>query len=222
MKLVIKDQNGNDVEFERVSIIPGGIELIIGSEVTESVPISPAVMPEVATPEPEATYAADVPASAPSVFDTPAVPSPETPDVATGFEVDKQGVIWDERIHSSSKKKTKSTGLWAKRKNLQDGYYEQITAQLLSGVTQPEPEPISDTRPTPAAPAVPQMAADTPAVPEIPAVPETVGTTSAAPATPAPSVPAVPTPPAPLPDGNQVGNANDLGSILSAWGTDNS
>ena len=44
-------------------------------------------------------------------------------------ELDKDGLPWDERIHSSSKKQTKK-GVWSKRKNLEDGVFEQVIAEL--------------------------------------------------------------------------------------------
>ena len=112
------------------------------------------------------------------------------------------------------KKQAKATGKWAKRKNLPDGLYETVTAELLGGA-QPEPTIISDERPTPATPEVPNVASDTPATPDVPDVPSAVAATPEAPA-----VPEVPAAPAALPENNQVGEADDeLAGILSNWGT---
>lgn len=227
MNLVILDSEGNEVSFERVSLTPGGIEIILGELSATSVPVCPAEVPE-------ATYTPDVPTTAPSVFagESPmqtlekAVTELEaTVDTLTTesseVEVDKQGAPWDERIHSSSKKQT-SKGLWAKRKNLPDGLYEQITAQLISGQPQPEPAPVSTARPTPVAGEVPEVPVNT-AVPSVPDVPAAVGqtiTTPAVPQAPAAATPEVPQAPAPLPENNQIGDSNDssLSGILSAWG----
>lgn len=223
MNLVILDSEGNEVSFERVSLTPGGIEIVLGELSATSVPVCPAEVPE-------ATYTPDVPVTAPSVFastvDTPTTESSEV-DVVVGIgglgpEVDKQGAPWDERIHSSSKKLVKGTGLWAKRRNLPDGLYEQITAQLISGQPQPEPAPVSTARPTPVAGEVPEVPVNT-AVPSVPDVPAAVGQTIATPAVPqapAAATPEVPQAPAPLPENNQIGDSNDssLSGILSAWG----
>lgn len=43
---------------------------------------------------------------------------------------DKDGLQWDERIHSSNKKLT-AKGVWQRRKNITDEYYEQIKNELL-------------------------------------------------------------------------------------------
>lgn len=218
MNLVILDSEGNEVTFERVSLIPGGIEITLGDMVTTSVPITPAVDTTMVDALPSA---ADVAAHAPSVFNTPAVgqqpiQSPDPVDLVD--PVDKQGVPWDERIHSSSKKQS-AKGLWAKRRNLAEGVYEQITAELLSGQPQPEPTPVSDERLAPITPEVPNVPAPTQSVPELPVEQAAAGTAPEVPEVPAGS--AVPTPPAPLPDDNQIGDANDsaLSGILSAWGS---
>lgn len=226
MNLVILDSDGNELALERVSLIRDGMELVVGAALEKSVPVCPAEEPVNETP-----YAPDVPESAPSVFDTPAkdtivggdtiiTPEPQ-PLSGVGVEVDKQGVPWDERIHSSSKKKT-AKGVWAKRKNLPEGLHEQITAQLLSGQPQPEPTPVSDERPAPITGAVPEIPAgqQESAVPAVPNGVEQVTTTSAIPEAPVAATPEVPQAPAPLPEGNQIGDSNDssLSGILSTWG----
>ena len=231
MNLVILDSAGNEVSFERVSLTPGGIEIVLGELDSAAISVAPAVIPEAHVSEAHVSEApsapilaavpnaADVAPAAPSVFDTPVVgqkPAPALtgePILTTGVEVDKQGVPWDARIHSSSKKLS-TKGIWAKRRNLAEGVYETITAELLSGQPQPEPAPVSQDRPVPVAPAVPNAPTATPAAPvatpaaSTPAVPQ------------APEVPSVPEAPAPLPDDNQLGDANDsaLSGILSAWG----
>ncbi len=220
MNLVILDSDGNELALERVSLIPGGMELVVGVALEKSVPVCPAEELVNETP-----YAPDVPESAPSVFDTPANDTTITPEPqplsGVGVEVDKQGVPWDERIHSSSKKKT-AKGVWAKRKNLPEGLHEQITAQLLSGQPQPEPTPVSDERPAPIAGAVPEIPAgqQESAVPAVPNGVEQVTTTSTIPEAPVAAAAEVPQAPAPLPEGNQIGDSNDssLSGILSTWG----
>lgn len=65
---------------------------------------------------------------------------------------DKEGLPWDERIHSSNKKLT-AKGVWQRRKNIEDSYYESIKNELL-GVTPAE---------TPVAPVVEEVV-ETPVV----------------------------------------------------------
>lgn len=232
MNLVILDSAGNEVSFERVSLTPGGIEIVLGELDSAAISVAPAEIPQAdvakikeahvseapAAPLAAVPNAADVAPSAPSVFDTPVQEVVQQAKIDA--EADKQGVPWDERIHSSSKKQT-GKGLWAKRKNLPDGLYEQVTAELLSGQPQPTPAPVSQERPVPVAPADNQVAAGQQAVPPLPDVPTQVVAAVETPAVPAaPQIPAVPAVPAPLPDDNQIGDANDsaLSGILSAWG----
>lgn len=233
MNLVILDSAGNEVSFERVSLTPGGIEIVLGELDSAAISVAPAEIPQAdvakikeahvseapAAPLAAVPNAADVAPSAPSVF-APATIQNAAPGELQPIEADKQGVPWDVRIHSSSKKQT-GKGLWAKRKNLPDGLYEQVTAELLSGQPQPTPAPVSQERPVPVAPADNQVAAGQQAVPPLPDVPAQVVAAVETPAVPAaPQVPAVPAVPAPLPDDNQIGDANDsaLSGILSAWG----
>ena len=44
-------------------------------------------------------------------------------------EVDAMGLEWDERIHSSNKKKT-SKGVWTRRRGIQDSDFNRIVAEL--------------------------------------------------------------------------------------------
>lgn len=50
-----------------------------------------------------------------------------------GLILDKDGVPWDERIHSSNKKQGAKNGLWQKKRGVDDKYYAEITAQLKNG-----------------------------------------------------------------------------------------
>lgn len=55
------------------------------------------------------------------------VASETTPDV-TG-QVDADGLPWDERIHSSSRKMT-GKGVWTRRKNVAEAVYNEVVAEL--------------------------------------------------------------------------------------------
>lgn len=199
MNFSIKDSNGSELNIVRLSLTPGGFEIVVGDDIPQAF-----LEPVAAEPKPAAAVpsAAEVAPGAKSLFEeAPAAAAPAESENL--FEVDADGVVWDERIHSSSKKKT-GKGIWAKRKNLPEGLYESVTAQLKTGATKPTSEPVSQDRPTPNAPA-----ASAPAAPSASAVPS------------APGVPSAPAPEAPLPADNEIGDANDsnLANILAQWGS---
>lgn len=118
-------------------------------------------------------------AVAPSVAAAPPVSVP--PSVAAGeaeVVLDKEGLPWDGRIHSSSKKVT-DKGIWARRKGLSDPQFNSIKAELLAR--------------SGAAGAAVNTTAAPPAVP-----------TSNVPVAPMPSMPPVAAPAAPLMPGQQA------------------
>ena len=67
----------------------------------------------------------------------------EVVDEPTGdtMDFDKEGLPWDERIHSSSHKLT-TQGVWARRRNITDEFYNTVKAELLAkwGAVQPAQE----------------------------------------------------------------------------------
>jgi hypothetical protein len=211
MNFSIKDANGSDLNIVRLSITPDGFEIVVGDDIPQSflkeerASTSDAVATQVAAQNAigAAPSADDIAPGAKSLFGgeapAPEAPAPESENL---FEVDADGVVWDDRIHSSSKKKT-AKGIWAKRKNLPDGLYDEVMAQLKTGATKQAPTTISQERPTPNA-----SAPDVPDAPAPDAVPD------------APAAPEAPDAEAPLPEGNQVGDANDSGlaSVLAQWG----
>lgn len=87
---------------------------------------------------------------------------------------DKEGLQWDERIHSSNRKLT-AKGVWQRRKNITDEYYNEIKNELL-GSDKVEPAQVSEI--------------DTPVEPTIASVERAVGNVSepVAPMTVAPVV----------------------------------
>lgn len=86
-------------------------------------------------------------------------------DQSTGeLELDSDGVPWDERIHSGSKKRNKGgKGPWQKRKGISDADYKRITAELQAKYADGTNE--TATTDAPAAPPSP----GTPSVPGVPA-----------------------------------------------------
>lgn len=115
-------------------------------EVTEQRPLAVA---------PGASAAPSAPAPAPA----PAAPA------ATGVVVDKDGLPWDSRIHSDAAEKMSKTGYWKTRRNLPEGYKEEIEAQLRQVMSAGKPEASATTTtvavaapPAPSAPAAPAPA----------------------------------------------------------------
>jgi hypothetical protein len=61
-------------------------------------------------------------------------------------DLDVDGRPWDVRIDSANKKKSKTSGKWMRRNNIDDEYYLQVKAQLLGKETPAEPvasEPVA-------------------------------------------------------------------------------
>ncbi|AII27466.1 RecT protein [Pseudoalteromonas phage B8b] len=99
-------------------------------------------------------------------------PEQET-DSTVGVELDSAGVPWDERIHSSNKKKLAKGGTWQKKRGVEDALHAEITAQLLNGrklaaeqnqaieagTTVPQPDKAPVLTDTPAPPPPPGAAA---------------------------------------------------------------
>jgi len=93
---------------EALPIVPGGP---LATSTVPPVPSVPALPPGVAALAP----------SAPAAHSNP----------ANGVEVDKAGLPWDGRIHAESKAKNKD-GTWRSRRNLADGVYDTVLAELKS------------------------------------------------------------------------------------------
>lgn len=90
----------------------------------------------------------------------PAPSAPPAPGAAPGtdtVELDADGLPWDARIHSDATERKAKTGKWKTRKNLPDGYKEQIEAELRGvPVTPATPAPApAPSAPSPAATAAP-------------------------------------------------------------------
>ena len=171
-----------------------------------------AVDGEAGNPAPSTSTGAGTPAPMPQPSaPTPAVPMPTAPTPSTGSDddgeedgdpsdgsgLDSNGLPWDERIHSSSKKKGKD-GTWNKRRGGPSGdELAAIEAELrgdhqqgdvtpTAPMPQPTPAPTpAPTMPMPTAPTVPPMPTHSEPV-EQPAPPMPQPTPAAAP-TPAPA-----------------------------------
>lgn len=128
------------------------------------------------------------PATAP-VAEEPA-PTPVFTQPAADTK-DKDGLPWDERIHSSNHKMN-ADGRWQRRRNVEDAYYEQVKAELLGTPATPvfETAPCENSVENPT-PVQPEVIAPTPLPTEQPQIlTNVVPTESAAPAPVAESAPA--------------------------------
>ena len=133
------------------------------------------------------------PATAP-VAEEPA-PTPVFTQPAADTK-DKDGLPWDERIHSSNHKMN-ADGRWQRRRNVEDVYYEQVKAELLGTVASvAQAEPVFETAPCENSvenptPVQPEVIAPTPLPTEQPQIlTNVVPTESTAPAPVAESAPA--------------------------------
>lgn len=214
MKLVILDSTGRELQLARVSLISGGIEITLDGSYdsnSETLPNEKVERPEsingavtsncndaVTTgvldngSKQTTTVEAELPKPA-SDDGGNTVAVQESSDVPS---VDKTGRCWHADIDSSSKKLVKSTGIWARRRNVDDAVYEAKVAELLSGAAE-LPTPGAEL-PTPAGelptPGAASLFADE--------LPEPVGDAT------------------PLPANNTLGEDDDadLDGILSSWG----
>lgn len=80
-------------------------------------------------------------------------------------DLDADGIPWDERIHSSSRKQNKD-GTWARRRNTDDAVFAAVMAELKAGAQPAE----DDTAATAFAPP-PPLPAPAPEAPVVPAPP---------------------------------------------------
>jgi hypothetical protein len=114
----------------------------------------------------------DAAQAAPAPSDAPAPAGSATP-------LDRNGLPWDQRIHSSSREMNESSGGWKKKRGVSDVEIARVTSELLAAVAQVKPPftPLAASAPAPAAPA--------PAAPKAPAAAAAPGPASApqAPAT---------------------------------------
>lgn len=82
----------------------------------------------------------EVPAATTSTSTTTATAAP------AGVELDSEGIPWDGRIHSSSKKKLVENGRWKLIRGVDKDLVEEIKAQLLEGLAAPAPVAPAETQ----------------------------------------------------------------------------
>lgn len=118
-------------------------------------------------------------------------------------QIDAEGLPWDERIHSGSKKQT-AKGVWARRKNVEDNFFNQVVAELRNrgngGATPMQPGNMGTAVHIPPAPVTPVGGYTVPSYNEAPLA--------------APVVLAAPMPPMPPMPTNPVGGTGDLPAFL--------
>lgn len=139
------------------------------------------------------------PSNAPVVVTTEEVINEPTGDT---MDFDKEGLPWDERIHSSNHKLT-AQGVWQRRRGVSDEVYNSVKAELLGKWEAVEPITVEDApipepvqapvvAPAPVAPApvqafVPVQQVQAPVIAPAPVVAPAPVAPVAAPAAPAPS-----------------------------------
>lgn len=84
-------------------------------------PIAPTAPPPTLPPAAPAASPLAPPAAVGATTAAPAAPAP--------VEVDKDGMPWDARIHSGGRTQT-AKGIWQRRKNVPDGTYAAVVAEL--------------------------------------------------------------------------------------------
>ena len=101
-------------------------------------------------------------------------PVPPAPGGST-VELDADGLPWDSRIHTDAAVRKTATGKWKTRKNLPEGYKEQIEAEnrKVTAVSSNTATTASESAPAPApvAPSAPAAPAPAPAPAAAPAAP---------------------------------------------------
>lgn len=104
--------------------------------------------------------------------------NPSTPTGAP--ERDKDGIPWDDRIHTSTKT-TNKDGTWTRRRNTPDDVFDKVMAELKAANTTRTMEAAAGLVPTPSAPAV-APSVPLPPTPAVPAPPTASPAPSPAPA----------------------------------------
>ena len=152
MKLLVVDNQGNELKLARVSLIDGGVEIVVGGSFDRPANTVSTATEERNSSDNESAAVGSNGASHASVFDTSSESTgsdvqksagstssdagslPE-PNSSAGVEVDKTGRPWDERIDSSNKKQS-AKGLWQRRRNVDDDVYASVVAELKAGPAQ--------------------------------------------------------------------------------------
>ena len=223
MKLVIIDDQGRELEPTRVSLINGGVEIVIAG-IHGSATTIPATAEERDQKVDGSASTKSDGAVATSLFDSsgelPAAPQDDATDTATNdagnsesvressdnpsVAVDSTGRVWDARIDSSSKKVVQKTGIWARRRNIADDIYNACVTLL----NLPEDTDI------PYNGAIEKNIPTSEGGSLLPVAPE-----DDLPTAPADDLPVAPVDEAPLPADNTIGGDDDaeLKGILSDW-----
>lgn len=146
----------------------GKFEVPTGTQATNVVPLFPQPAMNLPGATGPATLVTAVPGNVTAASTIPVVPiapMPVAPNAnASTVDVDSQGIPWDARIHSSSKKQ-KGDGTWILRRGCDPALAQQVTAELIAtrGV------PVQIATPTTSVPVLPNTPVSLP--PAVSAVP---------------------------------------------------
>lgn len=123
-----------------------------------------------ASADPFVPSATTVPPPPESTVPTPPTPGPASsvaPAASGGVELDKRGLPWDNRIHSSSKAKL-ANGDWKNARGKAPEYIAQVEAELLGAIALTTRTAAQGVPPAPVVPTAPQVAPLPPVVPVAP------------------------------------------------------
>lgn len=157
--------------------------------------------------------------AAPSPVSPAPAPAPAAPAPSgSGVAVDKAGLPYDTRIHSSAAEPLAKTGFWKRKKNISDEYVAEIEAELRAVMNAGKPQAAA---PTPTQSDVTGASVTALAVPAAdpkpaPAPTPDTTTTVAAVAPPAPSAPAAPAP-APAPGVAPAAPTTNAFATFTRW-----
>lgn len=174
-------------------LLPAGAPSIAGAV---PLPIAPEATTAITSGATLSAPVPNVPTAPVTVAPTASGAAPSIP--ASGVELDKNGLPWDERIHAGTKTKLKS-GEWKAKKQVDAALVAQVEAELRARVAATPAAPVAAAPVAPVAPAAPVVdpaavfGGAAPGVPPAPAIPTAPPVASLAPAaTVAPSAVADP------------------------------
>lgn len=194
----------SDVAVQQVApgesgpVLSGGSGSDLPPSISATVPAVPAAYSN-GTPHPDDTATVSIPLPPASVSEGPTPPVPPVPVAVVppppasngaGVALDKEGLPWDGRIHSSNKQMI-ATGTWRRRKNTPDETWEAVRAELRQSMAAPTPLEAHIAADAPVDAATAFAVPPPPVVTTAPPV-AVSGTVGAPPLSPVPPIPAPP------------------------------
>jgi hypothetical protein len=138
--------SGGGLIASGLTITAGVVADILGTNAEQPAPNVHAVTP-IPPPSPPATPQTSLQPSPDATSASPPPPPPPVPaqdnasgvaPTTSGVQVDKSGLLWDARIHASTKTMT-AKGMWTRRRSVTDDVVAQVEAQLRAAAAIPVP-----------------------------------------------------------------------------------